>query len=149
MGYVALQIFLNKPTDPNRKINLHSNLFPFSFLLGFISTLVSIGGGSISVPYLLRHNISITQAIGTSAALGIPISIAGSFAYFILGNFFNTESTHTYIYFPAVIIISISSMLFIPLGIKLGYSLPVKILKKCFAVLLFILSIKMIFMVIS
>ncbi len=56
-----------------------------STLIGVISAIVSIGGGSLTVPYLAYRNVPIKQAIGTSAALGLPISLAGTLGYIYNG----------------------------------------------------------------
>jgi len=60
-------------------------LFMVSTLIGVISAIVSIGGGSLTVPYLTHRKVPIKQAIGTSAALGLPISLAGTLGYIYNG----------------------------------------------------------------
>lgn len=123
-------------------------LFAVGGGIGMLSTLVSIGGGSLTVPYLMRHNTEMTKAIGTSAALGFPIAIFGMTGYFVLGHFFS-DSPVGYISWQAVLAISVTSAVFAPLGAKAAYRLPVKILKKILAILLIGLSIKMLFSVIG
>ena len=119
--------------------------------IGAISAMVSIGGGSLTVPYLVWRNIDIKKAIGTSAAIGLPISLAGTLGYVING-WNNTEMGHYilgFVYLPAVLLISITSFIFAPLGAKMAHQLPVATLKKVFAVLLIGLSLKMVWSVIS
>jgi len=145
MAYVSLQMFLNKRPKPNRVLAGSSGLFMAGSGIGAISALVSIGGGSLTVPYLAWQNIEIKKAIGTSAAIGLPLSIAGTLGYLING--WSTSSPQEYIlgyvYLPAVLLISATSFFTAPYGAKLAHALPVVILKKIFAVLLIILSIKM------
>ena len=145
MGYVALQMFRNtKPHTGSGEIS-KTELGLVTLGIGATSALVSIGGGSLTVPYLTWRNINIRNAIGTSAALGFAISIAGTLGYLINGIRAEGMSADTwgYIYLPAVLLVAIPSFFTAPLGAKLTQKLPVKTLKKIFGVLLVILSFKM------
>jgi len=116
-------------------------------IIGAISSLVGIGGGTITTPYLVWHNVPIRQAIATSAACSLPIAAAGTFGFLIGGmNATNLPAYSTgYIYWPAFLGIIATSYLTAPIGAKLAHRLPVHLLKKIFAVLLLLLSIKMFF----
>lgn len=145
MGIVAIQMFLDKKPKQHVKPSGKKHLFAIGSGIGAISALVSIGGGSLTVPYLVWRNINIKKAIGTSAAIGLPISLSGTLGYIINGwsNTALDELTIGFVYLPAVLLISITSFLSAPLGAKMAHSLPVPILKKVFAVLLVGLSVKM------
>ena len=145
MAYVSIQMFLNKKPNPNRNLAGKKGLFLAGNGIGAISALVSIGGGSLTVPYLTWSNIELKKAIGTSAAIGLPISIAGTLGYLINGwdNTSVENSTFGFIYLPAVFLICITSYFTAPYGATLVNKLPVAKLKKLFALLLSILSIKM------
>ena len=52
---------------------------------GFLSSILGIGGGTFSVPYLRSLGLKLTSAIGTSAACGVPIAIFGTIGYIIAG----------------------------------------------------------------
>jgi len=120
-------------------------MFSVSNGIGAMSTLVSIGGGSLTVPYLVKNNIDIKKAIGTSAAIGVPISVTASLGFLINGWEMESGLDHTfgYIYWPAVILVSTTSFLFAPLGAKSAQYLPRVVLKQIFAGLLVLLSVKM------
>ena len=148
MAYVSINMFRNQtaqiePSDINRV-----ELTGVTLGIGAVSALVSIGGGSLTVPYLTWRGINIRNAIGTSAALGFFIAIAGTLGYLINGEF-NVASTEFvtytwgYIYLPAVLLVSIPSYFTAPLGAKLTQRLPINRLKKIFGVLLIVLSLKM------
>lgn len=145
MGFVAVKMFIDKKPTPHEKPSGKKHLFAVGSSIGAISALVSIGGGSLTVPYLVWRNIDIKKAIGTSAAIGLPISLAGTLGYVINGwqNTSMDEFILGFVYLPAVLLISITSFIFAPLGAKMAHYLPVTILKKIFAVLLIGLSIKM------
>ncbi len=150
MGLMAINM-LKKKKNYQSKNNLEDgNVIVSSIGIGSISALVSIGGGSLTVPYLVTHNIDVKRAIGTSAAIGLPISLAGTLGYLING--WNNEIAINYsigfVYLPAVLLISITSFFTATYGVKASHYLPVKVLKKLFALLLILLSFKMLLSVI-
>lgn len=151
MAFVAIQMFRDKKPQAHKKVISNLQLFWVGNGIGAISALVSIGGGSLTVPYLVSHNINIKKAIGTSAAVGFPIALTGSVGYVINGWSHTSMDTFAagFVYLPAVFLISISSILTAPLGVKLAHYLPVKQLKKIFALLLILLSVKMLFSIID
>ena len=145
MAFVAAQMFINKKPKPGRELPGNAGLLAVGSGIGAISALVSIGGGSLMVPYLTRQNVDIKKAIGTSAAIGLPLSITGTLGYLINGWAHSSPENYTFgfIYLPAVILISVAGFFTAPLGAKLAHKLPVTVLKKCFGLLLILLSVKM------
>ena len=111
-------------------------------VIGFISSLVGIGGGTMSVPWLMWHGSSIHKAIATSAALGFPIALSGSLSYLINGMNYPGLPNYAlgFVYLPALVGIIISSVFFAPVGARLAHSLDVEKLKKVFALLLIALA---------
>ena len=150
MGAVAVQMFLNKKPKPSRELAGTTGMLAAGSGIGAISALVSIGGGSLTVPFLTWQNVEIRKAIGTSAAIGLPISIAGTLGYVVNGWANSTPENYTFgfIYLPAVLLISTTSFFTAPVGAKMAHRLPVGVLKKIFAVLLVVLGLKMLFSVI-
>lgn len=114
-------------------------------IIGLVSSLVGIGGGTLTVPLLVWHSVALRQAIATSAACGLPIAVAGSLSYIANGWGQALLPAHTlgYLHLPALLGIVTSSMLFAPLGAKLTHSLPVSLLKKIFGGFLLLLAIKL------
>ena len=145
MAYVAVQMFVNKQPKPCRKLPGKLGMSATSTGIGIVSALVAIGGGSLTVPFLVWNNINIKTAIGTSAAVGFPIAVAGAVGYLINGwSVATTEKfTFGYVYLPAVVAISLLSYITAPFGARLAHRLPVPTLKKIFAILLVVLSLKM------
>ncbi len=144
---IAVQMFIGAKPPASRELPSTGALVASGAGIGGISALVSIGGGVVSVPYLTWHNIDIKKAIGTSSALGFPIALSGAFGYIVNGSTSTDPGPMTYgfIYLPAVLAISLVSVFFAPLGVKLNYRLPVNAVKKVFGLLLFGLSLKMFF----
>ncbi len=149
MAYVAAQMFLDKKPKPSRELTGRGGLFAAGGGIGAVSALVSIGGGALTVPYLIWQNIDVKKAIGTSAALGLPISLAGSLGYLINGWSQTSwdKLTLGYVNLPAVLTIAAASFWIAPLGARMAHRLPVAILKKIFACLLVALSLRMLYSV--
>jgi uncharacterized membrane protein YfcA len=91
------------------------------------------------------------HAIGTSAAIGLPISIAGAAGYLVSGfAVHGLPDYHLgYVYLPALLAIGAVSSFTAPVGAKLAHKLPVPTLKKVFAGVLMALSAKMLHTVLS
>lgn len=85
MAYVSIQMAIDKKPKPSRELSSPPSLFGVGSLIGIVSALVSIGGGSLTVPYLVWQNVDLKRAIATSAAIGFPLSIAGTVGYIVNG----------------------------------------------------------------
>lgn len=142
---VSYRMLTGKKTQATRELPGNAGIFGVGNGIGIISSLVGIGGGTLSVPFLTWCNVAIHKAIGTAAAIGLPIALAGSFGYFLngLGVEGRPDWTIGYIYIPALLGIVCMSVVTAPIGAKLAHSLPVGTLKKIFAVLLFIVGTRM------
>lgn len=114
--------------------------------IGAVSSLVAIGGGILTVPFLTMCNIKLRHAIGTAAAIGFPIAVTGTIGY-ILNGLMQSQSLpeHSlgYVYLPALGWLVLASMLTAPLGAKTTHSTQTATLRKIFIVLLYFLAIKM------
>ena len=136
--FLAIQLLLsNKMKSSNRNSNNTLSIFA-GFGIGTASSIVGIGGGSFSVPYLRLFGYDMKLCIGTSAACGVPIALFGSLGYFVAG--LNTselpEMSAGYIYLPAVFGIAITSMFSANIGVKITHSLSDKTLKILFSLFL-------------
>jgi uncharacterized protein len=119
-------------------------------VIGVLAGLLGIGGGLVLVPMLVfafaaqgvPYDAIMHMALGTSAAIGFPIAIAGTVGYVYSG----LHATNLppfclgYVYLPGLAGLVCASVLTAPLGVRLAHRLPVKRLKQVFAVLLAILG---------
>ena len=156
---VALMMLLNFKTRAQHTTLSRLNALTGGLLIGTLSAIVGIGGGSLTVPYLNWNNIQIKKAIATSAACGFPIALAATASFIYAGwslqikpvNDITTNSTNLdyislgYVNLTALFLIVCSSFLFAPLGARLAHYLPEKNLKKYFGLFLLLLSAKMLF----
>lgn len=143
--YVALQMLLDKKPAPARDFPGPAGMFGVGGVIGVVSSLVGIGGGTLSVPFMIWCNLALHHAIGTSAAIGFPIAIAGALGYIVNGWPVQGLPAYSlgYVYLPALLGIVATSVLTAPLGVQLAHSLPVAKLKRVFALLLLIVGSRM------
>jgi uncharacterized membrane protein YfcA len=114
-------------------------------VIGAVSSWVGIGGGTLTVPWLVWHGIRMQEAVATSAAVGMPIAIAGAAGY-ILGGWGHVDlpaQSWGFVYLPAWGVIAVGSVLAAPLGARAAHALDAVKLKRIFALVLFVLAIKM------
>jgi uncharacterized membrane protein YfcA len=101
----------------------------------------------MTVPFLARCGLDLRQAVGTSAACGVPIAIAGAIGFVVVG--WGREGlpamTSGFVYWPAVLLMLIASIPTAPLGARLAHSLPVAVLKRAFGVLLLLIAARLAF----
>ncbi len=143
--YVCYQMLSGKKPKSSRQLPGAVGMFGAGNVIGVVSSLVGIGGGSLSVPFMVWHNIPIHRAIGTSAAIGFPIAVAGTVGYIMNGRGVDTLPPYSlgYVSLVALASIAVMSVITAPLGVRLAHSLPVDKLKRVFAVILFLVGTKM------
>ncbi|EJL78758.1 sulfite exporter TauE/SafE family protein [Variovorax sp. Varisp85] len=142
VGFSATQMFLDKKPAPTRQMPGAGGQLAAGGVIGFISGLVGAGGGFISVPFMTWCNVSIHNAVATSAALGFPIAVANVLGYAVSGQSVQglPAGSFGYIWLPALAVIAICSVFTAPLGAKAAHSLPVRKLKRVFASILYLLA---------
>jgi uncharacterized membrane protein YfcA len=144
--YVATQMLLNFKPKPSRQLPETAGMCGVGGLIGVVSSLVGIGGGTLSVPFMAWCNVPMLTAIGTSAAIGFPIAVAGTLGYIVNG--FNLAGLPAwnlgYLNLPALLGIAVFSMLTAPVGARLAHQLPIITLKRVFAFFLIIIATRMV-----
>lgn len=142
---VAAQMGFGAKPAPHRELPGTAGMLTAGGVIGAVSAIVGIGGGSLTVPFLTWCNIAIRQAVATSSACGLPIALAGALGFVVTG--LNAAGRPDwslgYVYGPALVGITLTSMLSAPLGAKLAHTLPTEMLKKVFAAFLTLVGVKM------
>ena len=138
----ATQMLMDKKTTGSRELPAAPGMFGVGCLIGLLAGLVGAGGAFISVPFMTWCNVKIHQAVATSAALGFPIALAGTLSniYFGMATPDLPPGSLGFVYLPALLVIAPTSMLTAPLGAKAAHALPMKTLRKLFAIVLFALA---------
>ncbi|GLO61799.1 UPF0721 transmembrane protein [Vibrio sp. MACH09] len=114
-------------------------------LIGIVSTLAGIGGGSLTVPYLNRYGVEMRKAIGSSSVCGCVIALSGMVGF--IWNGFGVshlpDYSIGYVYVPALLAIVSTSIFTTKFGARLASRLPTVQLKKVFAVFLLFIAGRM------
>ena len=116
--------------------------------IGLLSGLVGIGGGSLTVPLLLHYGVPITQAVATSAAVGLPIAVFGTLGYIVAGVQAGSATTMPpgatgFVYWPAVLAITLASWFTAPVGARLAHRWPAARLRRLFAAFLAVVGARL------
>ena len=145
LACVATQMLFDFYPHPRKTMPGKGALAAAGFTIGSVSSLVGLGGGSMSVPFLRWCGVEMRQAVGTSAAISWPIAVSGTIGFIIVGwNAPNLpEWSLGYVSLPATLGIACSSVFFAPLGVKLVHALPVAVLRRFFAVFLYVTACEM------
>jgi len=123
-------------------------LFPIGLVTGFISSLVGIGGGIVSIPLMvLILRFPIKKVAGTSSAVIIFTGLAGALSYMIhgWGNPQLPPGTLGFVHLRMALLLSAGSIAFAPWGAKLNQVLEAEKLKLAFSCLLFVVFLKLVF----
>jgi len=144
--YAAIQMWLDFKPAPHRNLPGRSGTTLAGGAIGAVSSWVGIGGGALSVPFMLWHNVNLHRAIATSSAIGFPIAIAGALGY-VLGGWGvsgRPAGSLGFVYLPALAGIALGSVLTAPFGARTAHRTPVRPLKRIFALLLLVLALRMV-----
>jgi len=145
MLYVAYQIIFGLKPKPGHAMPGPFGTAAVGLGIGTLSALAGVGGAMISVPFMMYCNVPLHTAIGTSAAVSLVVSIAGAVGFVAAG--FSEPGLPPwsvgYVYIPALIGISVTSIFLAPVGARAAHRMPVGVLKKVFALLLLLLAAKL------
>lgn len=142
IAFSATQMLLNRKPKASRTIPGPLATFGVGTVIGLLSAIVGAGGAFVSVPFMTWCNVKIHEAVGTSAALGFPIALAGTLGYAWAGRDLANAPPASlgYIFLPGLAIISLASMALAPLGARIAHGMEIRPLKRIFAVVLYCIS---------
>jgi uncharacterized membrane protein YfcA len=142
---VALRMVQGGVVPAHRKLPGAAGMLGAGGVIGTVSTLMGVGGGTMSVPFLTWCNVAVRHAVATSAAIGLPIALTGAVSYAITG-WGRPELpawSVGYINLPALLGIVVASILAAPLGAALAHRIDPTLLKRLFALFLVIMGIRL------
>ncbi|MCU0976487.1 MAG: sulfite exporter TauE/SafE family protein [Steroidobacteraceae bacterium] len=113
--------------------------------IGFVSALMGIGGGTLSVPALSRRGLPIHRAVGTSAWLGLWIALpaAAGFAWLGLGRPGLPPGCLGFVSLPGLAVLVPASVLAAPFGARIAHGLSRRALRAAFGVFLLLVALRM------
>jgi uncharacterized protein len=143
----SIQMLLDRKPKPSRQLPGKVGMSLAGFTIGALSSLVGVGGGILTIPLMTMSNVAMINCIATSAAIGLPISLAGAVGYIVTG----LDKSHLpplslgYVYIPALAGLVLGSFVTVPLGARLAHGMPPQLLKRIFVVIMLILAAKMLY----
>lgn len=147
VGFSATQMLLDKKPRPTRQLPGTPGRLAAGGVIGFVSGLVGAGGGFVSVPFMTWCNVSMHNAVATSAALGFPIALANTVGYVVGGRSIVNPmpGAFGYLWVAGLLVIAAASVLLAPLGARAAHAMNVRQLKRVFALLLYGLAAYMLY----
>ncbi len=148
LAFMATLIFVmafNVRPKPSRQLPGRGGLWGWALFIGAVSSLFGGGAAAIGVPFFTWCNLTVHRAIGTCSAMGFPLAIAGAAGYALAG--LTAEGLPRwslgFVYVPAFVGISITSMLVAPYGARLAHQLRGAALRRIFALFLVAMGVKL------
>ena len=140
---ISAYLMYEKETNNFSKNKKHQYINIFSFFTGTVSTMLGIGGGTLTTPYFKFYGESMKSSIATAAACGVPIALLGILITFFLKEIFGVfENTiFDFIDFYAFFLVSTTTLVFSYLGAGVTYKTNTLLLKKIFCITLFLVGI--------
>ena len=114
-------------------------------VMGFMSVLMGIGGGSFGVPLMSLYNVPIHRAVATAAGFGVMIAVPSVIGFLMLDIAPETRPPYTIgaVNLVAFAIVVAMTLMTAPLGVKLAHAMDPKPLKRVFAVFLTLVALNM------
>lgn len=142
----ATQLLLGRKPKAARTMPGAAATFGIGGAIGVICGLVSAGGAFLTVPFMLFCGVPMHTAIGTAAAVGIPVAAIGTVGFIVSGLSADVLPPHAlgFVLLPALAALVVGSVVTAPFGARAAHKLPVATLKRVFAGLLFILATRMV-----
>ncbi len=118
-------------------------------LVGYVSALMGVGGGALSVPTLHAFGATMHRAVGSGAAIGVFIAVSGTLGFIISGWSVADRPPFSlgYINVPALLLIGLTATLCAPLGAAIAHRLQQRTLKLAFAAFLTFTGLSMLWKV--
>ncbi|MBI3068439.1 MAG: sulfite exporter TauE/SafE family protein [Betaproteobacteria bacterium] len=145
--FAATRMLLSGKPEPARSLPGTRAMSVAGAVIGALSSLAAIAGAVFTVPFLVKHNVRMHEAIGTAAAVGWPLALAGTVGFVAsgLGRAGLPEHTIGFVYLPALVFIVIGSVATAPLGARVAHRTRGTMLKIIFAIFLYLLATRMLF----
>lgn len=139
---MGLYLLFGRKPAPHRGLPAAPVLAGAGIIIGGVSSLVGIGGGSMTAPLLMWCNVRAQEAVATASACGLPLALGGALGFVATGWNMPGLPAHAlgYVYLPALAGIAVASSLCAPLGARLAHALPAATLRRVFGAALLVIA---------
>ena len=143
--YASIQMMLDFKPGATRKMPGKTAQFGVGLVIGGVAAVTAASGGFLAMPYMVWHNVSMKHAIGTSAAIGLPVAVAGAIGYLAsgIGASGVPPLSLGYVNLPALIGVVSCTMFFAPMGARVASRLAMGQMKRVYGAYLLIIALKM------
>jgi uncharacterized protein len=126
------------PTGPGRAVT--------GPILGFLSVLMGIGGGSFGVPLMSLYGVPIHRAVATAAGFGLMIAVPSVIAFLLVPGMSENRPPLTVgqVNLVGFVVVVAMTLITTPWGVRLAHAMNAKPLKRAFAVFILIMAVNMI-----
>lgn len=126
------------PTGPRRAVT--------GPVLGFLSVLMGIGGGSFGVPLMSLYGVPIHRAVATASGFGVMIAVPSVIAFLLVPGMVENRPPLTIgqVNLVGFVVVVAMTLITTPLGVRLAHAMDAKPLKRAFAVFILIMAVNMI-----
>lgn len=143
---IALQFIFGRP-DWRLRDSVPGGAGPpvIGGIIGTLSALMGIGGGSISVPFMLICGVPIHRAVATASGFGLAIAAPATLGFIISGwnKSGRPDISMGYVNFLGFLLIVVTAFVTVPLGVSAAHKLSQKRLKMIFGICLIVIALNM------
>lgn len=142
---MGIYLLAGRGPAPHRRVPGAPALSAGGVLIGGISAIVGIGGGSLTAPLLMWCNVRAQEAVATAAACGLPLAAAGAAGFIVTGwgRAALPAGALGFVHLPALAGIVVASVLTAPLGARIAHAVPAATLRRLFGLALLGIAVAM------
>lgn len=113
--------------------------------IGTLSATLGIGGGTLSVPFLVWCNVPVLRAVGTAAAAGLPLAAAGAIGFAVAGWRVAGLPTTTigYVDWSAGAVLGLIAMATAPAGARLAHRVSAQALRRVLGSVMLVIAVRL------
>lgn len=143
---MGIYLLAGRRPAPHRSVPGASTLAANGVVIGGVSAIVGIGGGSLTAPLLMWCNVRAQEAVATAAACGLPLAMAGAAGFMATGwaNPDLPQWSVGFVYLPGLLGVAVASVMTAPLGARIAHAVPAQTLRRLFGIALLGIALAMI-----
>jgi uncharacterized membrane protein YfcA len=143
--FIAVRLLRGDLAEATPEFPSQLRVFLSTTFIGLMAGVLGMGGGVLLIPFLIRFQVNMREATGTSVACGVFMGLLASCCFMWLGRsaLLHVPWSTGFVYWPALLGVGLSSIFFAPLGTAIAYRLPIPLLKRILAIFLLVVAMDM------